>query len=496
MPVRPFLRPVLHSLPSFVIAMLCAIVIADRLLAGCSPGWVVALVLMGGAGLVLLRHPQLLRDARGVLLLLTLVPVMLACFFDQSALTVLLGGAVILVSAWWGRGARYHGALRWLSAMWRIPAVLLAQVAADRRIVRAWRLIHGRRAPGAGLLVWGLPLVLGVGFIALFGAANPVIGQWFADLGEWLSSLLDPERILPTPGRVVLWWSVGCAVWILLRLRPPRLPMSRHVIPSLEIDRTALVLRCLLVVNVVFALQVSLDLAYLVGGLHLPEGMTYATYAHRGAWPLLIAALVSAVLVLAAFRPGGAAQRSLWARRLVLLWLGQNVALTIAAAWRLWLYVDAYGLSAWRLGAAIWMGLVAVGLVLIAVRIAAAYSNRWLIDANAAATLVTLTCCCWLDVGGTVAWHNVCHCREVGGAGVAIDLRYLEGFGIEAAPALAWLSEHSTNAQIARTAWSLAGQRRDEAQQELKDWRTWTWIRAQVAALPNRPYERVERYER
>jgi len=479
----------LRSLPSFIIATIIAIVIADRLLAGCSPGWVMALVLLAGAALVVARHPHLLRDPRGVLLLLALLPVMAACFHDQGVLTPVLGGAVILVCAWWGRGARYHGALRWLSAIARTPLVLLAQVAADHRLVRAWRLLHGRRAPGAGLLIWVLPLVLGGGFAALFGAANPVIGQWFADLGEWLASWLDPERILPTPARMVLWWGIGCMAWILLRLHPPRLPVSRHAIPEQEVDRTGLVLRCLLVVNAVFVLQVGLDLAYLVGGLHLPEGMTYATYAHRGAWPLLIAALVSAVLVLIAFRPGGVAQRSLWARRLVLLWLGQNVALTIAAAWRLWLYVDAYGLSAWRLGAAIWMGLVAVGLVLIAVRIAVAYSNRWLIDANAVATLVTLAWCCWLDVGGTVAWHNVRHCREASGAGVAIDLQYLDGFGVEAAPALAWLSQHSTDARVARLAWSQAGQRRDATRKLLSDWRAWTWVRAQVAALPDRPYE-------
>lgn len=479
----------LRSLPSFFIVTIVAIIIADRLLAGCSPGWVVALVMLGGAGLVLARHPHLLRDPCGALVLLTLVPVMGACFLDHGVLTPVLGGTIILVSAWWGRGARYKGALRWLAAIARLPKTLLQQVAADRRIVAAWRLLHGRRVPGVGLLIWVLPLVLGGGFAALFGAANPVIGQWFASLGEWLASLLDPERILPTPARIVLWWGIGCAAWILLRLRPPRLPLTRNAIPALEVDRTALVLRCLLVVNVVFALQVALDLAYLVGGLRLPEGMTYATYAHRGAGPLLIAALVSAALVLVAFRPGGAAQRSVWARRLVVLWLGQNVALTIAAAWRLWLYVDAYGLSAWRLGAAIWMALVAVGLVLIAIRIAMTYSNRWLIDANAFATLVTLAWCCWLDVGGTVAWHNVHHCREVGGAGVAIDLHYLDEFSVEAAPALVWLSEHSKDPQVARTARSMAGQRRDAARELLADWRTWTWIRAHVAALPEAPYE-------
>ena len=131
-----------------------------------------------------------------------------------------------------------------------------------------------------------------------------------------------------------------------------------------------------------------------------------------------------------------------------------------------------------------WMGLVAVGLVLIALRIACARSNRWLIDANAVSTLVTLVLCCWLDVGGTVAWHNVRHCREAGGADVAIDLAYLDDFGVKAAPALAWLAAHSSDLSIARNAKAMADAQRDYAITQLEDWRAWTWIRWQVAELP------------
>jgi hypothetical protein len=480
MRVHAFLR----SLSSYVIVTSIALVLADRLLSDGSPGWVVGVVLMMGVVMVVARHPQLLRDPRGAALLLALFPVVASCVYDQGWLAPTMGAGLLVVCAWWGRGARYCGVLRWGSAIARLPFAFMAQVTTDRRLVRTWRMLHERKVPGAGIWLWCLPLILGAGFVALFGVANPIIGQWFSEVGEWMAAWFDFGRWLPTPMRVLLWWVVGCGAWILLRLRPPRLAPLRQAIPTAEVDRTALVWRCLLVVNVVFAMQVALDLMYLVGGLHLPQDMTYASYAHRGAWPLLIAALVSAALVLAAFRPGGAAQQSTWARRLVLLWLGQNVALTIAAAWRLWLYVDTYGLSSWRLGAAMWMGLVAVGLVLIALRIACARSNRWLIDANAVSTLVTLVLCCWLDVGGTVAWHNVRHCREAGGAGVAIDLAYLDDFGVKAAPALAWLAAHSSDLSIARNAKAMADAQRDHALTLLEDWRAWTWIRKHVAELP------------
>lgn len=471
----------LRSLPAFSLATLIAIIVCDRLLGGTSPGWVIAPLLLSGAALVLLRHPQLLRDPPALAWLLLLVPLAGACVFAQGVLAPLLGTVVLVVAAWWGRGARYRGAWRWLGALMRAPISLLRQIAADRRLVKAWRLLHGTRLPGAGLLVWLLPLALGAGFSVLFGAANPVIGQWFSALGQWLASWLDAEHLLPTPARIVLWWGVAAGTWVLLRIRPPRLLPVRSAIPTVEVDRSGLVLRCLLVVNAVFVVQVGMDVAYLAGGLHLPEGMSYATYAHRGAWPLLIAALVSATLVLVAFRPDGVAERSRWARRLVLLWLGQNVALTLAAAWRLWLYVDAYGLSELRLASAIWMGLVTTGLVLIALRIALRRGNRWLVDANASATLATLLLCCWLDIGGTVAWHNVRHCREAGGAGVAIDLDYLRSLGSDAVPALTWLAANSRDAQVARQAYALAEDQRAEVRALLNDWRAWTWVRAQAA---------------
>jgi hypothetical protein len=477
MRVQAFLR----SLPAFVVTTLALIVLADRLLAGTSAGWVVGPLLLTGAAVVLLRHPHLLRDRPAIAGMFLLVPIAGACVYDRGVLAPLLGVLVLVAATWWGRGARYHDAWGWLRAVAQAPFRLIAHLRTDRRLVRAWRLLHGTRVPGAGLLAWVLPLGLGVGFSVLFGVANPVIGRWFADLGEWAASWLDVERLLPAPTRIVLWWSVAALAWTLLRVHPPRLLPVRRPIPAAEVDRNGLVLRSLLVVNAVFMVQVGMDVLYLAGGLRLPKGMTYATYAHRGAWPLLIAALVSAALVLAAFRPGGVAERSPWARRLVLLWLAQNIALTVAAAWRLWLYVDAYGLSEWRLAAAIWMGLVAAGLVLIALRIALARGNRWLIDANIGATLATLLLCCWLDVGGTVAWHNVRHCREVGGDGAAIDLGYLRQLGGNAAPALTWLAEHSRDPSVARQAGHLAAEQCALVRDLLTDWRAWTWIRARAA---------------
>ena len=70
-----------------------------------------------------------------------------------------------------------------------------------------------------------MPLVLGVVFLALFGAANPVIDYWLSliDLWRWLDLI---ELV-----RLVFWVFMLVLVWAFLRprlpyflRRPPRLP--------------------------------------------------------------------------------------------------------------------------------------------------------------------------------------------------------------------------------------------------------------------------------
>ena len=66
----------------------------------------------------------------------------------------------------------------------------------------------------------------------------------------------------------------------------------------------AAILRSLIVFNLMFAVQTVLDAAYLWGGVALPDGMSYASYAHRGAYPLIVTALIAAGFVLAALQAG------------------------------------------------------------------------------------------------------------------------------------------------------------------------------------------------
>ena len=170
--------------------------------------------------------------------------------------------------------------------------------------------------------------------------------------------------------------------------------------------------RSLILFNALFALQSGLDLVYLWGGATLPDGMSHAEYAHRGAYPLIVTALLAAGFVLIAMRPGGPAEQSRLIRPLVLAWIGQNVLLVISSIFRLDLYVAAFSLTYLRLAAFIWMGLVAAGLLLILVQIMLRKPISWLITANAATLALVLYGCCFINAPRIIAAYNLAHSRE------------------------------------------------------------------------------------
>ena len=95
-------------------------------------------------------------------------------------------------------------------------------------------------------------------------------------------------------------------------------------------------------------------------------------------------------------------------------------------------YIEAYSLTRLRIAALIWMGLVAIGLVLICYRLLRGRSGAWLINANLLAALLVLGACCTVDLGRMAAAWNVRHARETGGAGAALDLCYLNELGASA----------------------------------------------------------------
>jgi hypothetical protein len=371
---------------------------------------------------------------------------------------------------------------------------------------------------------WVVPLLLGGVFIGLFALANPVVEDFVMRSFAWLSRRLGQLPDLFDPVRILLWMAVLTGAWALLRVRTRRhrkartqrrptyarrpvpspmptnvpagvspdfnpatsfpensVPPVRTIIP---IDRHGFIERCLIVFNIIFAIESALDVFYLWGGRHLPRGLTFKEYAHRGSYPLIATALLAALFVLVAFRSEcrGASWRT--ARLLVYAWIAQNVLLTFSAGWRLMLLVNASNLTRWRLATTIWLVLVALGLLTIIWRIVTHRNNAALLRVNIAMTAVVLYACCFLNLDGFIANYNADHCLEVARNGDVLGLTYLRDLGIESIPALDRLSHTLDTPERRAIAHEFAEELRDDLDDEVTDWRGWTWRRWRLRPGP------------
>ena len=208
-----------------------------------------------------------------------------------------------------------------------------------------------------GFAVWFVPVVLGSIFAFLFASANPLIEKWIMQFNP------GNAASYVSIGKLLFWIAVLSLVWPFIDIRWRSEPMvtadlAEPVFREQEVSSefanflgVATILRSLILFNLLFAVQTILDAVYLWGSVTLPADITYASYAHRGAYPLILTALLAAGFVLAAMRPGGPAERSKVIRPLVYLWVAQNVLLVASSIFRLDLYVQIYLLTYWRVAA-------------------------------------------------------------------------------------------------------------------------------------------------
>ena len=347
--------------------------------------------------------------------------------FDAGILAKTLFWATLSLAALLPRTTGFDDAWRWLVRLGLHGATGLAKPLIDIARLGTIRPRGKKLSLRSLAAILGLPLIGTALFTALFAAANPVI----ADILQRIQ--------LPPLSEILEWIAVILLVWPALRphrfITRLKLPEPRIALPGASLLS---VLIALAMFNALFALENGLDIAFLWSGASLPVGMNMTDYVHRGAYPLIVTALLAGLFVLTMLRPGTATANNKAARWLVALWVAQNVFLVASSALRTIRYIVEFELTAWRIAALLWMALVAFGLLLICWRIWFAKSARWLINANALAATLVLIPCCFVDLDAIAAQWNVRHAAEVGGSGQKIDLCYLSSMG---APALLPLVE-------------------------------------------------------
>lgn len=190
-----------------------------------------------------------------------------------------------------------------------------------------------------------------------------------------------------------------------------------------------------LVVDALFAVFVALQLAYLFGGRDTlaVAGLTYADYARRGFFELVVVAILAGTLVMTLHAVAAARSRVLLGASLALL--GLTAVVLLSALLRLRLYQAAYGWTELRfvvLFAILWLGAaLAVAAVLLVTD-----RTRWVLHALGVALLVTVAAMNLVGPQAFVAQRNLDRALNPGlvadGGRTGLDAAYLAELGDEA----------------------------------------------------------------
>lgn len=459
-----------RRLPMFWLKVAFALglaLLAQALLFDRTPGANLGLVSLGLLTAIGITNAGVWRSRLSVFALsaalgLALLQIERATLLGWALFAVAVGMAVLAP-----RAAVGDDAFQWAL---RLLAGALKAIVGPVFDVRAVLAAQARAKPLklAGLAVAALlPVTGGAIFLWLFAQANPLIE-------EGLSRLRLPAL---DAARLVFCAIVAFMAWTALRPRGFRWKARERQarVRGLPAITGGSVLASLVVFNLVFALQNGLDVAFLWSGAPLPAGMSLADYAHRGAYPLVVTALLAGLFVLVFLQPGTPTAASRPIRALVMAWVAQNLFLVASTILRTADYIEAYSLTRMRIAALLWMGLVALGLVLIAWRLAKGKSGGWLINRNALAAGLVLAGCSIVDLGAVAAAWNVRHAREVGGRGVALDLCYFDQLGGAGLVSLAALEQRPLPPEtLDRVRWKRQELRGKVVEQQ-NDWRAWRW---------------------
>ncbi|MBO6898076.1 MAG: DUF4173 domain-containing protein [Shimia sp.] len=314
-----------------------------------------------------------------------------------------------------------------------------------------------------------IPVVVGGVFLVLLATANPLLDQFLQRFTQFeFVSDIDVFRL-------VFWSACACVLWPYLHLSHcwvGEMPthtksMQVHAPWRAALINVSSVRNSLFLFNGLFLIQTFMDLGVLTGGVALPDGMTYAEYAHRGAYPLVATAILAGVF---AITTRSMVQGDRILKKLMYLWLGQNLFLVVTAAFRLSLYVEVYTLTYLRLAAFIWMGLVFVGISLILFQIAHAKSVGWLVRGNLIALSATLYICCFINFAWVIADHNLTRKAPQH----QIDTTYICALGDFAMPAIRAFETENDTTLCAGHDTSLRRQTR------IQNWRDWGFRKWQL----------------
>lgn len=383
--------------------LIILVLFADFLFWGYRPGLTLGLFAMMIFAFALVRHGTkdgVLKPT--ILMALSVLPVFEHVQF--LSVTILCVGTVFVLG--WLKVVK-EGGFGWIASAagklllilpWGGIAALLNWVAVQRAKTDDGA---GRKRTGLRGFIhqWSLPVGGSLILVTLLLTANPVLHDAVFNSFKFNLNIAD---LFP---RTLFWVGIGLALWPLLNTPKPLDPITL-TLPRIEGRfgfNPSSVLRALIVYNAFLGVQTVLDFSILLGNAALPDGMSYAQYAHRGAYPLIATAMLAGLFALAA-RPFLTKHKLL--KPLLVLWIGQTILLSFSAGFRLDLYIAEYRLTYLRVYAMIWIGVVVVGLITILWHVLRERSSVLLVGRLVGLGLGTLYVCAFVNFADLIVRHS------------------------------------------------------------------------------------------
>jgi hypothetical protein len=376
-------------------------------------------------------------------------------FLDICAGCVLLGAAIAAIggSAVTRRSAVGVVELALIVLGWTAAGIIRVTIATRRGTAdtEPLRRLPARIAPIVRGLLIAIPILFV--FAGLFSSADAVFARltdrlfsWSIDLGEL------PVRL--AVAFLIAWVVAGLLAVAAGSLEPPvsSEPMlqslgaaaaaeARVAWPDARPFRlgTIEVATILIAVDVLFALFVILQLAYLFGGLDTlaATGLPYAQYARSGFFELVWVALLAGALLVTIH--GLAARRTAAIVGAGLALAGLTAVVLASAFLRLRIYQDAYGWTELRfyvLATIVWLA-IGIGLTIV---LLARDRMRWLLHGLAVSAVGVLVAINLVGPARLIAEQNVARLLDPSLVPIdgrsGLDLRYAGLLGDDAVPAL------------------------------------------------------------
>lgn len=218
-----------------------------------------------------------------------------------------------------------------------------------------------------------IPAALVSTFVAIFALANPLVARWLGGVTQLVG--------MPAPLRVATWLGLLFGAVLLVRPAVRRSWAPEDAETTDATSRSAIIVarNALVPLNLVFFVYNALDATYLWAGAP-PPGVSERQYAHEGAAWLTLALVLLTAVVGVMFRGALAYDpRGRMARVLAFGWLAQGLVLAGGTFRRLAIHITTSGLSNVRILGMFGTAVVALGLVLVGIKLSKRYSFAWLL---------------------------------------------------------------------------------------------------------------------